>query len=87
MSKQTPLYENTIDSILQRVVDEARKLSYFHHSINRQLAEQFLTLDGDFLIRDSSVDLVPEKKLKNICLSGIFMRALSNSILLTYFSS
>jgi len=69
VSKQTPLYENTIDSILQRVVDEARKLPYFHHSINRSLAEQFLTLDGDFLIRDSSVDLVPEKKLKNICLS------------------
>ena len=73
MSKQTPLYENTIDSILQRVVDEARKLSYFHHSINRSLAEQFLTLDGDFLIRDSSVDLVPEKKLKNICLSGKYI--------------
>lgn len=69
VSKQTPLYENTIDSILQRVVDEARKLPYFHHSINRSLAEQFLSLDGDFLIRDSSVDLVPVKKLKNICLS------------------
>ena len=38
-------------------------------------------MDGDFLIRDSSVDLVPEKKLKNICLSGIFMRPLSNNIL------
>ena len=57
-----------IDEKLRNLVDDAKRLSYFHQ-INRETAQRRLVNEGDFLIRESSVALV-EGKLKNICLSG-----------------
>lgn len=73
--KEPPIYQNPITpeaynecpSILRKVVEDARRLPYFHKYTSRQTAEQFLKLDGDYLIRDSSLNLNDD--LKNICLS------------------
>jgi hypothetical protein len=66
---ESNIYQNTKDitSVLRRVVEDARRLPYFHRYTSRQTAEQFLKENGDYLIRDSSLSL--NEELKNICLS------------------
>lgn len=55
---------------LQQIVQEARALEYFHafSSNPRKSAEEKLKCDGDFLLREASVFLVPNQ-IRNITLS------------------
>jgi len=66
----TPTYVNDVDpteKTLRSLVENAKKLPYYH-AVDRTRAETSLKKHGDFLIRESSIDLI-DKKMKNICLS------------------
>ena len=76
IQSNTPTYVNDVDpteKTLRSLVENAKKLPYYH-AVDRTRAETSLKKHGDFLIRESSIDLV-DKKMKNICLSGLSLSA------------